>query len=71
MSIDVTNDQTEDGKTTNTNFPQLFLSDKRIDKLYEEIYADDSGGFMGFFSSSEKNKKDQRRLETYYGTSES
>lgn len=47
------------------------MSEKRIDRLYEEIYADESGGFLGFFSSSDKNKKDQRRLETYYETNES
>jgi len=47
------------------------MSDRRIDKLYEEIYADESGGFLGFFSSSDKNKQKERRLETYYSTNES
>ena len=38
--------------------------------LYDEIYNDESSPFFAFFSSSDKNKKDVRRLETYYATND-
>lgn len=53
------------------NAKRFIFSDKRIDKLYDEIYNDESSPFFAFFSSSDKNKKDVRRLETYFSTNES
>ena len=60
----------------NTDIPcpsvnQFLFSDKRIDKLYDEIYNDESKPFFDFFSNNDKNKKDVRKLETYYATNES
>ena len=60
-------------RSTDAAFPtakRFLFSDKRIDKLYDEIYNDESSPFFAFFSSSDKNKKDVRRLETYYATNE-
>lgn len=47
---------------------QFHMSDKRIERLYDEIYSDESGAFFGFFQSADKKKKDVRRLESYYET---
>jgi hypothetical protein len=60
-------------RSSDATFPtakRFLFSDKRIDKLYDEIYNDESSPFFAFFSSSDKNKKDVRRLETYYATNE-
>ena len=52
------------------NARQFLFTDNRIDKLYDEICNDESSPFFAFFSSSDKNKKDVRRLETYYATND-
>lgn len=71
LGLDFTQEQLQE-KPASTTTKQNLFSDKRVEKLYDEIYNDESGAFFGgFFSSSDKNKKDIRRLETYYGTNES
>ena len=47
------------------------MNEKRIEKLYDEIYSEESGAFFGFFSSSDKNAKKIGPMLDTYGTNES
>jgi hypothetical protein len=47
------------------------MSENRVEKLYDEIYSEESGAFFGFFTNTDKgSKKVGPRLDTY-GTNES
>jgi len=47
------------------------MNEKRVEKLYDEIYSEESGAFFGFFTNTDKGlKKGGPRLDTY-GTNES
>ena len=44
-----------DGQSRNSR--QLHISEERMDKLIDEVYANNAGGFFGFFSTTNQSRK--------------
>ena len=64
---DGTQDSNPTTRTASTlDRPTISMSENRIEKLYDEIYSEESGAFFGFFANTDKGaRKGGPRLDTY------